>query len=724
MMSIKNRYKLFAIALVMWSVFALVLFHNYKEYRVQNILNAKEELAYIKYNSAYRYYKLLSKNAFNYIINTKDTKRILNQIKSADKKQLNIVREQLYHHLKISYKSLNITGFRQFHFHLKDNTSFLRLHKPSKYGDSLTGIRYGVELTNKTLKFVEGFEEGRMINGFRFIYPLFDDDKNHLGSVELSVGSKGFIDVMQNIFEEDMHFLVKKSVVNRKTWPSERVKHYKDSAESSLYYIENFKELSKDTHYNSVVSNKDLTYEISQNIKKHNPFTLHFNKQIISFLPIENIKDEKVAYFVIYTNDEDIYNIMHIYWVLNIITVLFLVVFLYILYKDYMYKRLTKKSNKEIHLLNQTLEFRVKQKTKEQNILLSLFDIGDTVLFNWNNDENWSIKYVSLNVENLFGYTKKEFEDGSCDYSSLIDKGDLETVHSEVTREFKLSNEFIRHKPYKIITKDNQTKWVLDYTTILRDKNNKITNFIGLVSDITELKQKDEQILQQTKQAQMGDMIGMIAHQWRQPLNAISATGINMSLMSSMNMLEDKKVQESSEFIQEQCQKMSSTIDTFMNFVKPSKESKAFKLTHTVDAIMQIMGTQLANHNITVNIDATNKNISMIGYEDLLEQVIINLLSNSRDAFENLEIADKFINITIDMQNNIPIISIEDNAGGVPHAIQDKIFNPYFTTKEQGKGTGIGLYMSMDIMKKSFDGDLKYKATKGGSCFEIICGNS
>jgi C4-dicarboxylate-specific signal transduction histidine kinase len=85
-------------------------------------------------------------------------------------------------------------------------------------------------------------------------------------------------------------------------------------------------------------------------------------------------------------------------------------------------------------------------------------------------------------------------------------------------------------------------------------------------------------------------------------------------------------------------------------------------------------------------------------------------------------IEKKFINITISQKDNIPVITIEDNAGGIPQDIRDKIFNPYFTTKEQGKGTGIGLYMSMDIMKKSFDGDLVYKATKDGSSFDIVCG--
>jgi len=238
--------------------------------------------------------------------------------------------------------------------------------------------------------------------------------------------------------------------------------------------------------------------------------------------------------------------------------------------------------------------------------------------------------------------------------------------------------------------------------------------------EIKKSREKDVLLLQQSKLAQMGDMVSMIAHQWRQPLNAISASSINLSLLSSMGILEDSKVQENSEFIQEQTQKMSQTIDTFMNFVKPSKESKEFKPSHTVEAIIHIMGMQLANHNIEVNVESKKENISLVGYEDLLEQVIINLLSNARDAFEELDIENKKIDITIDTKNNIPIITIEDNAGGIPKDIQEKIFNPYFTTKEQGKGTGIGLYMSMDIMKKSFEGDLVYSYVEGGSRFELV----
>jgi len=254
------------------------------------------------------------------------------------------------------------------------------------------------------------------------------------------------------------------------------------------------------------------------------------------------------------------------------------------------------------------------------------------------------------------------------------------------------------------------------YTAIRVD----ISNTVALNNELEKNIEREKLILNQGKLAQMGEMISMIAHQWRQPLNAISASSMNLSLLSSMQMLEDKKVQEDSEFIQNQCQKMSNTIETFMNFVKPSKEASEFTLSHSIETILSIISVQFRNKSIEINFEEKDKNLSIIGHEDLLEQVIINILSNARDAFGELRIDNKHIDITIEQIDEVSTITIVDNAGGIPHDIAEKIFNPYFTTKEQGKGTGIGLYMSLDIMRKSFHGDLKYNAIENGSCFSIV----
>ena len=242
---------------------------------------------------------------------------------------------------------------------------------------------------------------------------------------------------------------------------------------------------------------------------------------------------------------------------------------------------------------------------------------------------------------------------------------------------------------------------------------------VKIKEEIEKSKKQDIIFFQQSKQAQLGEMLGMIAHQWRQPLNAISATGINLSLLSSMGLLDDKKLQEDSGFIQEQCQNMSETIETFMNFVRQSKDMKVFKLKHTIQSILSIVEAQFHNHNIKIDVEYQN-NVELLGHEDLLEQVIINILSNARDAFEEIDEKHKKIKIIVEKKMNFIVVSIEDNAGGIPKEIQNQIFNPYFTTKEQGKGTGIGLHICMEIVKKSFSGDIIYNAIDSGSRFKIV----
>ena len=253
-------------------------------------------------------------------------------------------------------------------------------------------------------------------------------------------------------------------------------------------------------------------------------------------------------------------------------------------------------------------------------------------------------------------------------------------------------------------------------------KNLNDTLELKIEEEVQKSSKKDRIMVQYSKQAQMGEMISMIAHQWRQPLNTISATAINLSLLDSMNILPDGKIQTDSKFIQNQCQKMSETINTFMNFAKPTTEMKEFKIVDSLDSIMLILQSQFKNHNISIKIDM-QEDISITAYKDLLEQVIINILSNARDAFDEHTTDEKIIKIVVTKQNSIPIITIEDNAGGIPSKIQEKIFNPYFTTKEQGKGTGIGLYMSINIMKKSLQGDLQYIPIKNGSIFKLILGS-
>lgn len=230
-----------------------------------------------------------------------------------------------------------------------------------------------------------------------------------------------------------------------------------------------------------------------------------------------------------------------------------------------------------------------------------------------------------------------------------------------------------------------------------------------------------QQINQQQKLAQLGEMVAMIAHQWRQPLNAISATAINLTLKAQMEDLYPEEIEKGAFFIQNQCQKMSQTIETFMEFVKPSKEASYFLLRHSIDEALKLIERQLYTHNISIKIIEEQEGIKIFGYEDQFEQVILNLLSNARDAFDEVDCDEKNLILSIATGNEGEcLLRIEDNAGGVAEAAREKIFNPFFTNKEDGKGTGLGLYMSLEIIRKSFDSTLRHTPIQGGSRFEIV----
>jgi len=250
-------------------------------------------------------------------------------------------------------------------------------------------------------------------------------------------------------------------------------------------------------------------------------------------------------------------------------------------------------------------------------------------------------------------------------------------------------------------------------------KDNKPYKILGTALDITELKEKDSIITQQSKLAQMGEMINMIAHQWRQPLNAISAAAIKMNMQNDMDMLTDKEIQKTTEFIEEMTQEMSKTINDFMNFTKPTDAKIVVKFSEVIDDIMRLMHAQLANHNIKLLQDIED-NLSTLTYKKDLEHVLINLFSNAKDALDDLEKDDKELHIRIYEKETKCFIEVSDNAGGIDADIITRVFDPYFTTKEQGKGTGLGLYMTKKILKETLDGDIYVENSKNGAKFTVI----
>jgi two-component system, sensor histidine kinase and response regulator len=225
-------------------------------------------------------------------------------------------------------------------------------------------------------------------------------------------------------------------------------------------------------------------------------------------------------------------------------------------------------------------------------------------------------------------------------------------------------------------------------------------------------------MVQQSRLAAMGEMIGNIAHQWRQPLNALGLLLANIKDANDFGELDTEQIESSVAKGRQLINKMSTTIDDFRNFFKPNKEKTSFSLKKAVQDTLEILSASLRNHNITVHLDAP-EDIIAYGFPNEYFQVMLNILNNSKDAMLGRQLRNGEIHITITRHGENAQVIIRDSGGGIPADILPKVFDPYFTTKE--KGTGIGLYMSKLIIENNMGGQLDARNVENGAEFSVIC---
>ena len=253
-------------------------------------------------------------------------------------------------------------------------------------------------------------------------------------------------------------------------------------------------------------------------------------------------------------------------------------------------------------------------------------------------------------------------------------------------------------------------------------ENNIPVKIIGTTLNITEYREQEQQLIQQTHLAQMGEMINMIAHQWRQPLNAINAASIKLELKNNMNLLNTDELTQTTTFIQHTTQRMSSTINDFMELTNPNKKIETVTIESIFSNINTIIEDQLKSHDIEL-IYRYDKNLTISIQKNEIIHIIINLIFNSKDEFNNQQNENKQLIVSWKQTNTQNIIEIEDNAGGIDKNIINRIFEPYFTTKNKGIGTGLGLYMSKKILNEVLNGDVSVSNTDLGAIFKITLHN-
>ena len=338
----------------------------------------------------------------------------------------------------------------------------------------------------------------------------------------------------------------------------------------------------------------------------------------------------------------------------------------------------------------------VKEEVQEKNEKLKLLldaTMEAIILFK----DDLIIDCNQIAVE-LFNYSSKE-ELLNKDLKKLIfNKKILEKIH---------------HKPIEAnILREDKTSFKALINIKDTNHNSQIFKILTIV-DVSEIRRKENLLAEQTKLAAMGEMMGNIAHQWRQPLNIILITASGTKIKKELDLLTDEFLLDSLKQISDTTAHLSDTIDVFKDFFKDNKEKSLFNLSQNISNTLSLLESILKENRILVNLNLDN-DIYIYNFANEFSQAIINILHNANDAIKNKLDADdiRIINISTRQEKNKAIIEITDNAGGIAKDVIKKIFEPYFTTKHKYQGTGLGLYMTHKIIKMSMKGSISVSNKK------------
>lgn len=383
-------------------------------------------------------------------------------------------------------------------------------------------------------------------------------------------------------------------------------------------------------------------------------------------------------------------------------------------------------------MMSMNIDERMKLTKELRNVEL-LTEFGRIVIFRWGNDKDLSVKFVSKSI-NTYGYDEDDFNK-NMKFFDFVYKDDVNQLNVVIKKAISSdANSFT--SIHRVYDKNMQIKWVYNRTILIKDDNGNVIEFYGYLNDITKLKmneeelkekiklelekniEKDRLLIQQNKLASMGEMLGNIAHQWRQPLNNINL--LIYFIRDSYGKISQVELNETIKDAKLQIDYMSQTIDDFRNFYKPSKEKRLFDIKDSIIQSSKILNASLEKHNIKLEI--LGKNVQIDGYENEFEQVVVNILNNAIDAKiikSNSVKFDAKIQINVKEENAQIYISIFNNCGNIDEQILERIFEPYFTTKFEDQGTGIGLYMTKVIVEKNMQGKIEAKNLDDGVEFII-----
>lgn len=372
----------------------------------------------------------------------------------------------------------------------------------------------------------------------------------------------------------------------------------------------------------------------------------------------------------------------------------------------------------ELELQNEELKKSQKKLKEEEERYFDLYNLAPLVYLTIN--EQGIILEANMTASKIFGVPRHELIQQSL--TNFICKEDQD-IYYLFQKKF-LKSQVQESCELRMVNHAKNIFYAHLSVVTVKNSANQITSRL-IVSDISKLKSREMELemrtqvmIRQSRQAALGEMIAMIAHQWRQPITSIGMNANNILVDIELNHCDKKELAQYAKNINEQIEHLSKTIDDFRNFFKSDNTPSTFVLKDILTQTFSILKGTLINNGIKLETDIQSED-KMVSYQRELMQVFINLINNAKDALLSNKTKNALITCkAIEEKKNI-IISVCDNGGGIPTEILPKIFDAYFTTKEEKEGTGLGLYMSKLIVEKHLKGTLSAMNRGAGTCFII-----